>query len=1490
MSEILGVDLGTHSIGLTVRDEGLSRSLEEQLIFYSSVIFPAGVGSDNTGEYSYAAERTKHRSSRRLYMARKYRKWNTLEVLIEHGYCPLKMDDLKKWSTYDKEKGYTRKYPVESLDFEQWIRLDFNGDGISDYSSPYQLRDELATTQFDFSIQINRYKLGRALYHIAQRRGFKSSKGDTIKGQEKINGETFDEITSEMKKSEEEKSKDITSYMNKNNLKTVGCAYAQLEREGKRIRGGEYQAVRSQYRDEIEVIFDFQKDLDDQKDFRRKILSERKSEGTIFYKRPLRSQKGLVGPCTLEKNKQRCPISHPAFEEFRAWSFINNILYRKQDSDDWQTISLELKVELFKDRFLLTRASFKFSDIRKWLEKKIQYQLSYYKKTINYKDNANVSGCPIMGRLKSLLGENWKSDVIWNKRLNSKTGERYSVSYNYEDIWHICFSYEDVEYVEEFGKKHLKLDDNKTAELTRIWGAISQGYGMLSLKAVSNITYFLKKGFIYSDSVLLAKLPDLLGKEEWGKNKDSLLKDFDAITKMNQSERKLLGITNNLISRYKINDEYIFAYKDVKYVLQHSDFEDVEKAISESYGSKTWKNKSEKAKQEITNKVAKHYQDFFKSSKRDYFRIPKIGDSLKIYLSNNFLSFNCLENSVYSYDSNLPCECNACKKLDKLYHHSQIQIYKSSTSEKIQRGNGVFSVRLLPSPVTGAIKNPMAMRVLHTLRKQINNLIVDGVIDEDTKVVVEVARDLNDANKRWAISTYQNERQKENKEFEIAIAELIKDSDFIGKADPKNKDDIDKVRLWIELFDNGMNNELFPKYYESYKKSNLNSEVLAEIVKCKNNDYLKKYRLWKEQEFRCVYTNKIIKLSDLFEDNKIELEHTIPRSISFDNSLANLTVCHSYFNREVKKNKIPSQLNNYDDILERIQPWIDKIENLKDNIEYWRGQSKFAQDKTQKDKCIRQRHLWQMELNYWQNKVERFTMLEVNSGFRNSQLVDTRLISKYAFHYLKSVFNRVDVQKGSVTSDFRKMLGVQSIYDNKDRNKHSHHAIDAAILTLIPSSAKRDKMLKLFYEIEEAESLWQDITLIKSDLEKEINSCNFGPVSGISEFIENNIIVNHLSKDQTLTPAIKKHRIRGKIVPLKDETGKVILEERNNGKFAPKAKFIKTGNSIRGKLHDETFYGAITQAKKDDKGSFIRDKNGEIISNKEILYVIRRELKYKTNPQDAGFKTWDDLEKVIVDKALFSIMKNQFSSEINFKDACEKGVYMIDKKGNRVNKIRRVRCKANIKNPITVKTQTYLSKKEYKRNYYAKNGENIYYSFYWDGVIKSNKTYDYRSLMDLSNMQINTIGTEIESYFEPFKWVGRGKNSMEAPIYEVLKNGSRLLVFKENELSNKSQTLSVDDYKELLSQTDSKDLNKRLYIFKRLFPDDGRVQLKYHLESRDDKQLLADFANDGKKGSNGFSEINIINPYPKLLLSPKNLFFLREYKDFIIESGEIKIL
>lgn len=66
MTKILGIDLGTGSIGLALRNPDLGSNLTSQLEYFSSDIFQAGVGIDKTGEYSLAAERTANRQSRRL--------------------------------------------------------------------------------------------------------------------------------------------------------------------------------------------------------------------------------------------------------------------------------------------------------------------------------------------------------------------------------------------------------------------------------------------------------------------------------------------------------------------------------------------------------------------------------------------------------------------------------------------------------------------------------------------------------------------------------------------------------------------------------------------------------------------------------------------------------------------------------------------------------------------------------------------------------------------------------------------------------------------------------------------------------------------------------------------------------------------------------------------------------------------------------------------------------------------------------------------------------------------------------------------------------------------------------------------------------------------------------------------------------------------------------------------------------------------------------
>lgn len=934
MSGTLGIDLGTNSIGLTKRNTDLGNNIVDQLEFFSSIIFNKGVGTGKSGEFSYAAERTKHRSSRRLYQARKYRIWETLDILMQNGFCPITEDQLDQWRRYDKSKGLKRQYPVDAIQFEQWVRLDFNGDGIADYSSPYQLRAELATQQFDFTNQVDRYKLGRALYHIAQRRGFKSSKGETIKEQEKeaeekeLSPEV--EIQIDLKKSEEKKSKDLIEYKAEHQLPTVGSCFYQLEKDGIRIRAGIYQAVRSQYEEEIKYIFEFQKALDIDTNLYRAIHK------AIFFKRPLRSQKGLVGKCTLEPSKARCPISHPEFEAFRAWSFINNIQYRKTSSDEWLNLSIVLKESLFEDKFLRIKNNFKFEEIKEWLQKKVGFYLSTDDKTINYKDKTNVAGCPISARLKNLLGEDWMNfkKETFKTRLNKKSGEIHAVSYTIEDVWHVCFSFEDEERIVEFAKNALQFDEKQTKSLINLWTAIPQGYSMLSLKVIRNINRFLKKGLIYTDAVLLAKLPDILGEELWKENEDFFLSKIALITAENRNEKRTLNIVNNLIAKYKsLELDEQFAYKNTSYCLDQSDFNDIEKITIEGFGEKTWGRLMQEEKDSILSEVGENYQQFFSSAKRDFYRLPKLGETLKSYLSNN-PTFNFLHCENHFIDSltKLPCQCSACRKLNLLYHPSQIEFYKPAKEQTIDWKGTALSLRLLESPKIGAFKNPMAMRTLHELRKAINHLLKEGIITEDTRIVVETARELNDANMRWAIEAYQREREKENKIFEEAIKELYKGTERVI-----TEDEIDKARILVEQSDIPEFGELTVGISENIKKKKTKEKG---IIYSKD---VTKYRLWLEQGCRCIYTGKMIKISDLFSDSKVDFEHTIPRSISFDNSLANLTVCDAHFNRQVKKNQIPFQLSNYEDILGRLQPWEDKVERLIDNVNFWKAKAKQAQ-------------------------------------------------------------------------------------------------------------------------------------------------------------------------------------------------------------------------------------------------------------------------------------------------------------------------------------------------------------------------------------------------------------------------------------------------------------------------------------------------------------------------------------------------------------------
>ena len=103
-------------------------------------------------------------------------------------------------------------------------------------------------------------------------------------------------------------------------------------------------------------------------------------------------------------------------------------------------------------------------------------------------------------------------------------------------------------------------------------------------------------------------------------------------------------------------------------------------------------------------------------------------------------------------------------------------------------------IHQLGSPRTNAVRNPMAMRSLHQLRKVINMLLREKVVDPSTEVHIEYARELNDSNKRQAIAKWNKEREKARAGYAAEIINLYKAE--TGKDIVPTDTDILKFQLW----------------------------------------------------------------------------------------------------------------------------------------------------------------------------------------------------------------------------------------------------------------------------------------------------------------------------------------------------------------------------------------------------------------------------------------------------------------------------------------------------------------------------------------------------------------------------------------------------------------------------------------------------------------------------------------------------------------------
>ncbi len=229
--------------------------------------------------------------------------------------------------------------------------------------------------------------------------------------------------------------------------------------------------------------------------------------------------------------------------------------------------------------------------------------------------------------------------------------------------------------------------------------------------------------------------------------------------------------------------------------------------------------------------------------------------------------------------------------------------------------------------------------------------------------------------------------------------------------------------------------EMNTKRYKAFTKQQLantksNEEAIEKFqIEAKKSPHLNlskypsrtdklKYRLWKEQDNRCAYSGKTINLATLFSP-EIEIDHIIPYSQSLDDSYMNKVICFSNENQYKGQRTPIDAFGSDENKWNQISQSTGKIyKNLKAKKNRFFTTSDDLQDR----------------------------------DFINSQLNDTRYISKLTLDYVKQLGADVSVSKGITTSWLRHQWDLNSLIgdtNKKERTDHRHHAIDAVVIACV---------------------------------------------------------------------------------------------------------------------------------------------------------------------------------------------------------------------------------------------------------------------------------------------------------------------------------------------------------------------------------------------------------------------------------------------------------
>lgn len=431
----LGLDIGTASIGWCLYEGNTIKDIGVR-IFSGS---PTGAGRDPKSGASLAVDRRDARAMRRRRDRFIGRRSALLRELIAHDLLPANRSAAKALAVAD----------------------------------PYALRTRALDER------LNPHEIGRALFHLNQRRGFKSNRKADRVSKDAADGKIASGTKALDSAMDEAGARTLGEFLHKR-LVAGEAARVRMRPDGE---GFDYYPDRKHYAREFDAIWA------KQAEYHPALLTDEARKAihrVIFYQRELKAQ--VVGKCTfagwngVPEDEARLPKAHPLFQQRRLYEEVNQLeivtagaASRKLTLDERDALILKLR----------DKAKVSFTSLAKAI--KLPEGARFNKESENRKD---------------LIGDEIRSVLGDKKRFAGRWGALAP-----QEQWTIIdrlLNEESTEKLLDWLKADYSLDQTTAEEVAN--ARLPDGHGRFGITATSKLLEQLR-----ADVITYARAAELAG-------------------------------------------------------------------------------------------------------------------------------------------------------------------------------------------------------------------------------------------------------------------------------------------------------------------------------------------------------------------------------------------------------------------------------------------------------------------------------------------------------------------------------------------------------------------------------------------------------------------------------------------------------------------------------------------------------------------------------------------------------------------------------------------------------------------------------------------------------------------------------------------------------------------------------------------------------------------------------------------------------------------